>query len=177
IESVDQRLEVEQARTALDQAERVAARYRTLRQSDGVTTAELEQAELALRDAGLALRRAERALELTRIAAPFPGRVTARYVRPRWLVAAGDTLFRVAESDPLLARIMVPEAAARAVRGGTAVEVVADGRPAVPGTVVRLAPAVDPGSGTREVIIRVGRAAGMIAGSAVTIRLGGEPRP
>lgn len=175
IESVDQELAVAMAETAREQGERALARARALRDVQGVSAAEAEDAEFAFRAAELELRRARRALELTRIEAPFAGRVTARYVQPRRLVSAGDTLFRIAESEPLLARIRVPEAAARAVRRGATIEAITEGSERVDGTVFMVAPVIDPGSGTREVIIRLARADGLMPGAAVTVYLGTEP--
>ncbi len=176
IESVDQELNLASAQVALDQSERNVMRARALSRVQGVTVADSEQSELQYREAGLALRRAQRALELTRITAPFVGVVTARYVRPRGMVAAGDTLFRVAETGPLLARIRVPEHAALAIRLGGKAAVRLGGPAAIRGTVHDVAPAIDPGSGTREVIIRLDRTAGLIAGSAVSVELGSERR-
>lgn len=176
IESVDQELELAMAETAREQGERAAARARALRDVQGMSAAEAEQAEFQARAAELDLRAARRALELTRIVAPFAGRVTARYVQPRRLVAVGDTLFRIAESEPLLARIRVPEAAALTIRTGTRVDVLAGSATLVPGTVVMVAPAIDAASGTREVILRLTRADGLMPGSAVTVRLGSEQR-
>lgn len=176
IERVDQELALAMAETARDQGERAAARARALIAVQGISAAEAEEFEFAARAAELELRRAQRALELTRIVAPFAGRVTARYVQPRRLVAVGDTLFRIAESEPLLARIRVPEAAALTIRPGTRVEVVTGRSAVVSGSVFMVAPVIDPGSGTREVIVRLARASGLMPGAAVTIRLGSEER-
>lgn len=174
IESVDQELAVAMAETAREQGERALTRARALREVQGVSAAEAEEAEFAFRAAELELRQARRALELTRIEAPFAGRVTARYVQPRRLVSEGDTLFRIAESEPLLARVRVPEAAARGVRPGTRIEATTEGSVRVSGTVFMVAPVIDPGSGTREVIVRLARAEGLMPGAAVTVHLGSE---
>ena len=141
-----------------------------------MSAAESEQIEFQYREAVLEVHRAQRALELTRITAPFAGLVTARYVRPRRLVAVGDTLFRIAESEPLLARIRVPEAVALSIHTGTSVSVGIGTAAAVPGTVFMVAPVIDPGSGTREVILRLARVEGLLPGSTVTVRLGSERR-
>lgn len=176
IESVDQELALAMAETAREQGERAVTRARALRDVQGMSAAEAEQAEFEARATELELRRARRALELTRIVAPFAGRVTARYVQPRRLVAAGDTLFRIAEAEPLLARVRVPEAAALAIRPRTRLEVLTNDSTVVQGSVTMVAPAIDPGSGTREVIVRLTRANGLMPGSAVTVRLGSEQR-
>ena len=176
IENVDQTLDVARAEAAREQSERTLARARALSESRGMSVAESEQIEFAYREAVLEVRRAQRELELTRITAPFAGLVTARYVRPRRLVVAGDTLFRIAESEPLLARIRVPETVALSLHPGTSVQVGVGIAAAVPGTVFMVAPVIDPGSGTREVILRLARAGGLLPGAAVTVRLGSERR-
>ncbi|HEY6947953.1 MAG TPA: HlyD family efflux transporter periplasmic adaptor subunit, partial [Gemmatimonadales bacterium] len=91
---------------------------RELAVSGAATVADSEAAETQLLQAQLAVRKARRDLELTRITAPFAGVVTLRAARPRRLVAPGDTLFRVTAMGPLLARVRVPEAAALDVRPG-----------------------------------------------------------
>jgi RND family efflux transporter MFP subunit len=175
IESVDQEIALARAEAAADNSERMVARARGLSQVRGMTVADSEQAELANREAGLALRQARRALELTRVTAPFGGVVTARYTGPRRQVAAGDTLFRVAETGPLLARIRVPEAAAASLRLGANATVTTTGRTAR-ARILRLAPAVDAGSGTREAILELDRTGGLLPGAAVSVRLGVERR-
>ena len=59
----------------------------------GVTVADSEQVEFQYRQADIARRKAHRDLELTRIVAPFPGVVTARYARPGRFVAAATHCF------------------------------------------------------------------------------------
>jgi RND family efflux transporter MFP subunit len=140
-----------------------------------MTVADSEQAEFLHRQAALAVRQARRALELTRITAPFAGVVVARYATPRRLVGVGDTLFRVAETEPLLARIRVPETAAVPIAIGTAATIAAGGISGV-ARVVTVAPAIDPASGTREMMLRLDRAGRFIAGASVTVQLGAERR-
>ena len=101
VESIDQRLALSSAEAAYDNAERFARRARSLSRIHGVSPADSEQAEFQLRQAEIARDKARRALELTRVVAPFAGVVSGRWARPHRLVAAGDTLFRVTESGPL----------------------------------------------------------------------------
>lgn len=176
IEQVDQRIELARAEAARDQGARTVARARALRDAQGISAAEAEDIEFAFRSADLDVQRARRAVELTRVVAPFAGRVVARYVQPGRLVSAGDTLFRIAESEPLLARVRVPEAAARGVRVGAAIEAVTERGDRVTGSVQTVAPALDAASGTREVIVRLGRSAALMPGSAISVLVGRESR-
>jgi RND family efflux transporter MFP subunit len=141
-----------------------------------VTAADSEQVEFQYRQAALARREAQRDLELTQVVAPFAGVVTARYVRPRALVAAGDSLFRVTEPSPLLARVRVPETWADAIRVGDAATVAGVRGGSVPAQVLRTAPAIDAGSGTREVVLRLAAGARLLPGASVVVRLGAERR-
>src|SRR5678815_5426367 len=124
-------------------------RARVMTKAGGVTIADSEQVEFQYRQADIARRKAHRDLELTRIVAPFPGVVTARYARPGRYVAAGDTLFRVTETGPLLARVRVPESGAAAMRVGDRATVAGVSGATVPATVQHAAPAYDAASGTR----------------------------
>jgi RND family efflux transporter MFP subunit len=141
-----------------------------------MTGVEVEQAELRLREEELGLRKARRDLELTRVVAPFAGVVTARYARAPRLVAAGDTLVRVTELAPLLARVRIPEGSAELVQVGNAVTVTTGAGVAAPARVTRLAPALDPASGTREAVVRVEGGPRLMPGASVQVRLGGQRR-
>lgn len=177
--SIDSRAqEIEQARAqvALERASNIRTRSREMGPRGGVTPADSERVEQDYREAELARRRTQRELDLTRVYAPFAGVVTARYVRPRQVVAVGDTLFRVAETGPLLVRVRVGESVARSVRvGDHAVVVAHDGARREKARVVAAAPALDAASGTREVILRLGTTR-LLSGENVSVELGAERR-
>lgn len=177
IESADQRLGLERAELERAAAWRLAQRARELTRAGGVTPADSDLAEVALRRAEITLAEARRALVLTDVASPFAGVVSARRARPGQLVRSGDTLFRVTERGPLLARVHAPEALAATLRPGSVARVVAQaGRATSSATVLRVAPAVDAASGTREVVLRVAGREGLLPGSGVLVRLGAERR-
>jgi RND family efflux transporter MFP subunit len=176
LESIDQEIAVGKAEVAHADAERLASRLRVLTVSGAATVADSEQAELRERDAALALRKARRDLELTRIVAPFAGVITARNARPRRLVAAGDTLFRVTASGPLLARVRVPEAAAPEIRVGAEARAVSLGGVVAAAKVIRASPAIDAASGTREVVVEVAPGSKLVPGASVDVRLGSQRR-
>ena len=177
LESAEQEIALASAEAARDNANRAVTRVRALTKSGGVTQADSEQAEFQLRQTEIGLRKARRDLELTRVTAPFAGVVTARAARPRRFVAAGDTLFRVTEQSPLLARIRVPESSAHGVRIGESASVVGSGNRIVSAVVAHAAPFVDAASGTREVVLRLlNPGPSEIVGSSVLVRLGREQR-
>ena len=176
LESVDQEIVLGQAENAYANAEQLVRRTRELTHSGAATVADSEQAEMQDRQAELAVRKARRDYELTRITAPFAGVVTSRSARPRRLVGPGDTLFRVTAMNPLLARVRVPETAVPGIRPGSTAEVASVTGLTAKGKVVRASPAIDPASGTREVVLEVASGSGLAPGASVSVRLGRERR-
>jgi RND family efflux transporter MFP subunit len=175
LESDEQEIALAAAEATFENLTRVAERARALTRSGGATAADSERAEFELRQAEIERRRARRDVELTRVRAPFGGVVSARLARPRRFVAVGDTLVRVTEAAPLLARVRVPEGRARDVRPGgqaTVVDVLGQVSTA---TIDRVAPTIDAASATSEVVVRIRRPQpGLVAGASVMVRLGHE---
>ena len=176
IEHRAQEIELARAQVVVDRARNARLRSRALSPSGGVAVADSERVEEDLREAELALLKARREMDLTRVVAPFSGRVMARYVRPRQLVAVGDTLFRVVETSPLLVRVRVDDATATSVRiGDRATIVAANGVTRDQARVLFTAPALDAASGTREVILRLDGVR-FLSGQSVTAEMGSERR-
>ena len=93
-------------------------RQRALKTAGVVTQADSERVELEFREAELALQKAQRDFDLTRIVAPFAGVVTSRSARIGRLVNPGDSLFRLTALTPVLAAVRVPEGSAFGIRLG-----------------------------------------------------------
>lgn len=176
LEDIDQTIALKQAENALPPAQHLAERYRQLAVTGAVTPADSEQAESSYQKALLTLRQARRDFNLTRIVAPFAGVVTARTVRVGWMVRPGDSLFRVSALHPLLASARVPEENAMGIHVGDSAEVVAENGRTVPASVLRASPALDPASGTREVIVRLAAHSGLLPGASVHVRVGAARR-
>jgi RND family efflux transporter MFP subunit len=176
LESTDQEIALEQAKERYDNTQLSVERQRALRVAGVVTQADSERVEFEHREAVLALRKAERDLDLTRILAPFSGVVTSRSARLGRLVDSGDSLFRITALRPILAAIRVPESSAGHVAVGTRAEVIGPGGSTTEAKVIRASPVLDPGSGTRELILQVDGKARLTPGSNVTVRLGSERR-
>lgn len=176
VESGGQKIAVAQTQAAYDDAHRFAQRVRVLASKGGATVADSQSAEFALRRAGLSVDSARRELSLATISAPFAGRIAARYVTPFRLVHAGDTLFRLTESGPLLARVHVPDGRRDALVVGARATVKGIDDRTSTAHVIRVAPIVDAASGTREVVLAVEPGGSLRPGSAVTVRLGTADR-
>lgn len=111
------------------------------------------------------------------IRAPFAGVVTEKYARIGQKVVedGSEPLFKVTATDPLLARIYLPEERLLQVRVGDRVEVVPERFPdaKTTGEVQFISPAVDAASGTFQVVVRVRREPGkslLRPGMAVKVR-------
>lgn len=176
VDNSEQKIIVAQTEAALTDARRRAERIRALTRAGGATPADSETAEFALKRAQLSVDSAKRELSLTTITAPFAGRIAARYVGPFRLVHAGDTLFRLTESGPLLARIHVPEGRHDALGVGTRATVLGVDGQTTSAHVIRVSPIVDAASGTREAVLAVAPQGTLRPGSAVTVRIGSAPR-
>jgi membrane fusion protein, multidrug efflux system len=172
LESTDQEMAREQAGNASLRVER----QRALATAGVVTRADSEQVEFEHRAADLALRKAQRDYDLTRIVAPFDGVVTARMARVQRLVNPGDSLFRVTALSPVLATVRVPEAASAGLRVGAAARVLTTGGKSAEARVVRASPVIDAASGTREVVLQLAGGSALTPGSSVTVQLGAERR-
>ncbi len=124
LESADQSIALAQARDRHANAVRAGRAAARPQDAPGVVTqADSERVELDLREAALALQKAQRDYDLTRIVAPFGGVVTGRTARIGRLVADGDSLFHLTALAPVLAAVRLPEASAFGVKLGAEAEV------------------------------------------------------
>jgi RND family efflux transporter MFP subunit len=136
-----------------------------------ITQAELDAAVYKEKAAEATARTAQVELGYTRIRAPFRGRVAQRFVRVGQTVRAGDALFRVTAPAPLRAALRIPEQQAGALTAGSVVRLAGEDGGQVEGRVLRISPAVDPASGTIEVLIDVAQPRNLRPGSAVTLQI------
>lgn len=135
-------------------------------------TYELEQLELALQDA-------QRELGYTEVRAPIAGTVTERHVSVGDQVTANQDLFRIVDFDSIVARVYVPEKDLARVREGLEARLFAEAERAVErrGAVDRVAPQVDPRSGTVKVTVAIPRGARLLPGMYVSVELITEVNP
>jgi len=176
LESKDQEIALEQARERHSDASRQVTRQRALKTAGVVTLADSERVEMEFREAELALQKAQRDYDLTRVVAPFAGVVTARAARIGRLVSAGDSLFRLTAMAPVLAAVRVPEAPAFGIKIGAEADVVGPRGERAKARVIRGSPMIDAASGTREVVLQLVGGTPLPPGSSVTVRLGSQVR-
>ena len=129
-------------------------------------TYNLEQLELALRDA-------KRELGYTEVRAPIRGTITERFVNVGDQITVNQHLFDIVDFDSIVARVYVPEKELYRLKPGQVARLYAEaaGSEARSGTVDRLAPRVDPKSGTVKVTVTIPRSENLLPGMYVTVEL------
>ncbi len=159
------RAAVTSAEVNLRQSEQDYKRYQDLRSQGFISSAELERRETALKVAQtqLAQARAQAGVQGNQAAyaalvADRPGVVTAVEAEPGMVVAAGQTVVRIADDGPRDAVFSVPEdrvallQAIAAARGRVQVRLWGDGRPPLPATLREIAAAAD--TATRTFLVK-----------------------
>ena len=96
-------------------------------------------------------------LSYTTIASPLEGTLTIRSVEVGNMVTANQAVFSVADFDPLLARIRIPEKNMGKVATGQGAKVAVESAPGrvFRGVVKMISPVVDPESGTIKVTVQI----------------------
>ena len=129
-------------------------------------TYELEQLQLALKDA-------QRELGYTEVRASISGTVTERHVVVGNQVTPGQVLFDLVDFDSIVARVYVPEKELWRIRPGLDARLLVEATRGVErlGSVERIAPRVDPRSGTVKVTVAIPRAETLLPGMYVSVEL------
>jgi RND family efflux transporter MFP subunit len=176
----------QQAASSEGLAKSSAERWNSLREKDAVTQQELDERQSAYLQAQASLASAQantarlRNLQgFNKVVAPFDGVVTSRNIDVGDLVDAGNggvgkALFKVAQIDPLRLYVFVPQAYAQQVKVGDAVTVSLPGHQGeeYQGSIARTARAIDTGTRTMQVEIRVPNPKeALIAGAYVQVNL------
>lgn len=117
----------------------------------------------------------------TAIRAPFSGRITSRIVEQGQHLRAGEELFNLADFDPLVAYIHLPEREVLGLKAGreTRITLKADETVRFHGRIRQISPVVDPATGTVKVTVEAVNPlpAAVRPGGFVTIDIIRESRP
>jgi membrane fusion protein (multidrug efflux system) len=119
-------------------------------------------------------------LDKTTIRSPFRGRITERIVQPGQHVRPGDVLYSVADFDPLIARIYLPERDVFGLQEGREVRIrlKASEETRFRGRIRQISPIVDPSTGTVKVTVEaIEPPAEVRPGAFVSIDIIRETRP
>ena len=167
MDSESERIAVDRAELALDDARARLERIKALRSSNTVTAVQLTEAELAVRNADLELRETRLALERRDIIAPISGTVGILPVSPGDYVTSSTDIATIDDRSEILVDFWVPERFARLIKVGMPLTAASIARPdeTYEGTVAVIDNQVDPNSRTLHV-------QGKIANPADTLRSG-----
>ena len=161
------------ARLAFERAERVVDEELMSREEfDRIAM----ENEIAVQE----LAEAEWRLEKTNIRAPYNGRVTRREIMFGQNIRVGDPLFTVADFDPLIARIFLPEKDVLGLVEGRNVRITlrADDSVRFDGHIRQISPVVDVATGTVKITIEASRPPSLVRpGAFVTIAIVRQTRP
>ena len=150
-------LRLEEVRVALEQARATHERINSLYARDLVSEEELDAARNQFSNAEVKVKEAQLNLTYTDLRAPIPGVVMERRIERGDMVNVNQQIFSVADLEPLLARIHIPEQRMHQVRPGQKARIAIDSLPesAFEGIVRMINPGVDPQSGTVKVTIEI----------------------
>ena len=173
LQDEEQRSALAKTKSQLEKAAREYERQKRLWDQELISeeafnnaTYELEQLEISLADA-------ERELSYTEVRAPISGTITVRHVNLGDHVQIGEQLFDIVDFESMVARVFVPEKNLGELRVGlpARIEAQASNDSAFNGKIKRIAPVVDPRSGTVKVTVDVGNQRGLRPGMYVDVDL------
>jgi len=146
---------LDRAETSFERAQEDYENVKALYQRNVASKDELDAAKAAYENARIDVRDRERDVRNTRVIAPFAGTVTERFASQGSFIANGQPILSVTDFDTLVARVYVPEKELDRIKVGQPARVVgkaAKGRVGT-GTIRRIAPIVDPTTGTVKLTV------------------------
>lgn len=159
LEQEEQASQLARAENDLANASRELDQQKLLRERGVTSDQALQVAEYERKRIALLRDDAARGLRYTVVRAPIAGTVTMRMVKRGDHVNVQQPLFQITDFDSLVARVYVPEKELAALQPGLRARITAPatGDAQHEGVVERIAPLVDPKSGTVKVTIAVPR--------------------
>lgn len=147
-------LQAAQAAAQVSKLEANYARARTLAAQKMVSANDLDQLKYDLENARAVYNMARLELSYTDVVAPISGTIASRSIKPGNFVQINTPIFRIVDNSRLEATLNVPERDLETLKAGLPVSLQVDALPgkSFAGTVDRIAPVVDAGSGTFRVV-------------------------
>jgi len=146
-------LELNRARATLDKLENDFRRSREMFSKKLLSSEDYERVRFNVDAERAAFKLAELEVSYGTITAPIDGVIAKRMVKVGNLIQTNQTLFQIDDFKPLWGILSVPERELATLRVGQPVRLLVDSLPGIPftGRVARVAPVVDPQSGTFRV--------------------------
>jgi membrane fusion protein (multidrug efflux system) len=170
LENDEQRITFEQASAMYETKRREHERAESLHAQNLLSDEEYDATRREAVDARHSAELAELTLSRTVIRATFAGRVLTRHLDVGATVNDGTPVYDIADLDPLYADVQVPERQVARLEPGQTVRLTTDDSgESSEAEIERIAPAVDPATGTVKVTVAVNRAVGLRPGSFVRV--------
>jgi len=173
LDDEQQRNNLAKAKSQLAKSEREFQRLERLFGEELISEQKISDATYDLEQLRIAVAEAQREMTYTKVTAPISGTVTIRLVKLGDQVSINQHLFDIVDFDSMVARVYVPEKNLSQLRPGQVARISARalGGKTYTGSIDRIAPVVDPRTGTLKVTVAVGRQAGLLPGLYVDVAL------
>jgi membrane fusion protein (multidrug efflux system) len=157
LEEDELRINYLQTKVAMETDKAMLERAKNMLEKDLIAEEAYETTRLQYESSNATYEAARLQLEYTNIRAPFDGIVTVRNIELGQRVNVNESLFILADFDPLRAKIYVPEKDVGRIFVGQGAKITAEAQPgmAFSGVVQMVSPIVDPTSGTSKVTIDI----------------------
>jgi membrane fusion protein (multidrug efflux system) len=169
----EQRNNLAMVRSDLDKARREYERSRRLFKENLISEQQFNDATYEIAQLEIRLENADRELGYTEVRAPIPGTITTRLVKLGDQITVGQHLFDIVDFESIVARVYVPEKHLPELHKGLLARVSSPslGERTYHGSVQRIAPVVDPKSGTVKLTVALGGQPGLRPGMYVDVDL------
>jgi membrane fusion protein (multidrug efflux system) len=159
------RLQMLQAKSALDQVRNEHKRFVSLQKRGLVSTSAVEglSFDMDALDASYKLKRLN--YSYSKIRAPISGVVSARDVKVGQHIAVGDSTFKITDTSRLVAYLKIPQSELTKFAAGHSAEIHVDAMPGITfaATIARISPTVDARNGTFRATAYIDNKAGLLA--------------
>ena len=172
LEDEEQRIAFEQARASAETQRRESERAEKLHAQDLLSEEEYEVARREAIDSEHITDLAQLTLSRTVIRATFAGQVLTRHLDVGATVSDGTAVFDIADLQPLYADVQVPERQVSQLAAGQIVRLTTESNGdsiETQARIERIAPAVDPTTGTVKITVAVHETSGLRPGSFVRV--------
>lgn len=173
---IDRDRAVLQASQASAQVNKLEANYRRavqLAEQRMVSANDVDQLRFDLANARDQLRMTQLELSYGNVTAPIAGVVASREIKPGNFVQINSPIFTIVDTSRLEATLNVPEREIEKIKPGQPVDLLIDALPGrtFAGTVDRVSPVVDAGSGTFRVVLAFDGSGGLQPGMFGRLRI------
>ena len=174
LDEAELKIDLMQAKVRLETDKTVFERAKDMLAKNLIAKENFDTARLQYESSKSAYEASKLKVDYTSVRAPFDGFITQRQIELGQRVNINQVLFRLADFDPLRARIYVPEKDMMRLFEGQKASITADALPGMrfSGAVKMISPVVDPTSGTAKVTIDIPDTRGRLKpGMFATVRI------